>query len=264
MTLIIGILVDDSIVVLENVERHFDDGEAPRTAAILGRSEIGRPPIVITLVDVVVFLPIAFLPGITGRFLSEFGIGRRHRDADLAGRLVHDHAVAGRAIGRCSRSGSAPRFIDAFARGFERLRVVVHRARRCRCAALPDRDRRRAASLLTAGAIALIPLGVIGFEFIPRPRSRPDLRAGEVPDRDAADDDRCGGAQLDRAASCSCPTCSASPRCPVPCSGLRRRGEPGLERSDHGVPQAQPHALDRRPGPHDDAVGPGASCPARA
>ena len=41
MTLIIGILVDDSIVVLENVERHYEDGEAPRTAAILGRSEIG-------------------------------------------------------------------------------------------------------------------------------------------------------------------------------------------------------------------------------
>ena len=41
MTLIIGILVDDSIVVLENIERHFEDGEAPRTAAILGRSEIG-------------------------------------------------------------------------------------------------------------------------------------------------------------------------------------------------------------------------------
>ncbi len=42
MTLIIGILVDDSIVVLENVERHYEDGEAPRTAAILGRSEIGH------------------------------------------------------------------------------------------------------------------------------------------------------------------------------------------------------------------------------
>ena len=65
MTLIIGILVDDSIVVLENVERHYDDGEAPRTAAILGRSEIGSAAIVITLVDVVVFFPLAFLPGIS-------------------------------------------------------------------------------------------------------------------------------------------------------------------------------------------------------
>ncbi len=70
MTLIIGILVDDSIVVLENIERHYEDGEAPRTAAILGRSEIGPAAMVITLVDVVVFLPIAFLKGQTGRFLS--------------------------------------------------------------------------------------------------------------------------------------------------------------------------------------------------
>ncbi|MGA8532791.1 MAG: efflux RND transporter permease subunit [Candidatus Tumulicola sp.] len=74
MTLIIGILVDDSIVVIENIERHFEHGEAPRTSAILGRSEIGPAAIVITLVDVVVFLPIAFLPGITGRFLAEFAL----------------------------------------------------------------------------------------------------------------------------------------------------------------------------------------------
>ncbi len=74
MTLIIGILVDDSIVVFENIERHFEDGEAPRTAAILGRTEIGPAAVVITLVDVVVFLPIAFLPGITGRFLAEFAL----------------------------------------------------------------------------------------------------------------------------------------------------------------------------------------------
>ena len=63
MTLIIGILVDDSIVVLENTERHFADGEDPQTAAIRGRTEIGVAAIVITLVDVVVFLPISFLQG---------------------------------------------------------------------------------------------------------------------------------------------------------------------------------------------------------
>ncbi|MGH7716518.1 MAG: efflux RND transporter permease subunit, partial [Vulcanimicrobiaceae bacterium] len=74
MTLCIGILVDDSIVVLENAKRHFEGGEAPKTAALLGRSEMGAAAIVITLVDVVVFLPISFLPGVTGRFLSEFGL----------------------------------------------------------------------------------------------------------------------------------------------------------------------------------------------
>src|SRR5271155_2918515 len=74
MTLIIGILVDDSIVILENVERHFSRGEPPAVAAVRGRSEIGVAAIVITLVDVVVFLPISFLPGSVGLFLREFGL----------------------------------------------------------------------------------------------------------------------------------------------------------------------------------------------
>ena len=74
MTLIIGILVDDSIVVLENIERHYENGDVPWDAAIKGRTQIGPAAIVITLVDVVVFLPIAFLPGTVGRFLSEFAL----------------------------------------------------------------------------------------------------------------------------------------------------------------------------------------------
>jgi multidrug efflux pump subunit AcrB len=72
LSLIIGILVDDSIVVLENITRHRDLGEEPMDAAINGRSEIGGAAVAITMVDVVVFLPVAFLPGIVGAFLKEF------------------------------------------------------------------------------------------------------------------------------------------------------------------------------------------------
>jgi len=73
LSLIIGILVDDSIVVLENITRHRDLGEDPTSAAINGRTEIGNAAIAITMVDVVVFLPVAFLPGIVGAYLKEFG-----------------------------------------------------------------------------------------------------------------------------------------------------------------------------------------------
>jgi multidrug efflux pump subunit AcrB len=73
LSLIIGILVDDSIVVLENITRHREMGKDPITAAVDGRTEIGGAAIAITMVDVVVFLPIAFLPGIVGAFLREFG-----------------------------------------------------------------------------------------------------------------------------------------------------------------------------------------------
>lgn len=74
LSLIIGILVDDSIVVLENITRHRDLGEEPITAAIKGRSEIGSAAVAITMVDVVVFLPIAFLSGIVGQYLKEYGL----------------------------------------------------------------------------------------------------------------------------------------------------------------------------------------------
>jgi multidrug efflux pump subunit AcrB len=72
--LTIGILVDDSIVVLENITRHRDMGEKPLDAAYKGRTEIGQAAITITLVDVVVFLPIAFLSGILGKYMKEFGV----------------------------------------------------------------------------------------------------------------------------------------------------------------------------------------------
>ncbi|HEV2261983.1 MAG TPA: efflux RND transporter permease subunit [Candidatus Rubrimentiphilum sp.] len=73
LSLIIGILVDDSIVVLENITRHRDLGQNPIDAAINGRTEIGGAAVAITMVDVVVFLPIAFMPGIVGEYLKEYG-----------------------------------------------------------------------------------------------------------------------------------------------------------------------------------------------
>ena len=69
-----GILVDDSIVVLENIHRHLHQGELPRDAALNGRSEIGLAALAITFTDVVVFVPIAFMGGIVGQFFREFGL----------------------------------------------------------------------------------------------------------------------------------------------------------------------------------------------
>lgn len=74
LSLAVGILVDDSIVVLENIFRHLTNGEEPAEAALNGRSEIGLAAITITLVDVVVFVPIAFMGGIVGQFFRAFGI----------------------------------------------------------------------------------------------------------------------------------------------------------------------------------------------
>ncbi|HWA83785.1 MAG TPA: efflux RND transporter permease subunit, partial [Fimbriimonadaceae bacterium] len=75
LSLAIGVLVDDAIVVLENIYRHLRMGEDPREAAINGRSEIGLAAIAITLADVVVFLPIAFMGGIVGQFFKPMALG---------------------------------------------------------------------------------------------------------------------------------------------------------------------------------------------
>jgi len=74
MSLIIGILVDDATVVLENIQRHLDMGKEPRKAAFEGRMEIGFSAIAITLVDVVVFVPILFLQVFVADMLKEFSV----------------------------------------------------------------------------------------------------------------------------------------------------------------------------------------------
>ena len=74
MALCVGILVDDSIVVLENIHRHLMQGESPHDAALNGRMEIGMAAIAITLCDVVVFMPIAFMTGMVGQYFKQFGL----------------------------------------------------------------------------------------------------------------------------------------------------------------------------------------------
>ncbi|MCX7929762.1 MAG: efflux RND transporter permease subunit [Chlorobi bacterium] len=74
MSLVIGILVDDSIVVLENIYKHLEHGENRVTASIKGRNEIGFAALAITLVDVAVFLPLSLTSGIVGNIMREFAL----------------------------------------------------------------------------------------------------------------------------------------------------------------------------------------------
>jgi HAE1 family hydrophobic/amphiphilic exporter-1 len=167
LTLVIGILVDDSIVVLENIHRHLETGEDPVHAAIEGRSEIGFAAIAITLVDVVVFLPISLVGGLVGRIFSEFGITivvstllslfvsftltpmlsakwsrvTRRAEGSLLGRIV-------RALeGWQTRLGERYETLLRWALGH---RVVIIGI----------------SVVLLVGSIALIPLGLIGTEFM--------------------------------------------------------------------------------------------------
>ena len=74
LSLLIGFLVDDAIVVLENIHRHLDLGDLPWDAAYRGRMEIGGAAVAITLTDVVVYLPLALVGGNVGAMFREFGL----------------------------------------------------------------------------------------------------------------------------------------------------------------------------------------------
>lgn len=74
LSLAVGILVDDSIVVVENIYRRIQEGETPWQAAFSGTKEIGLAVMATTFAIMVVFLPVAFMEGIVGRFFYQFGM----------------------------------------------------------------------------------------------------------------------------------------------------------------------------------------------
>jgi HAE1 family hydrophobic/amphiphilic exporter-1 len=74
LTLSIGLLIDDAIVVIENIVRHVEEGETPWEAARKGTGEIALAVLAVTLSVVAVFVPVAFMEGIMGRFMYQFGV----------------------------------------------------------------------------------------------------------------------------------------------------------------------------------------------
>jgi HAE1 family hydrophobic/amphiphilic exporter-1 len=74
LVLAIGLVVDDAIVVVEAVERHIEDGMTPKAAALKAMEEISGPVVGIALVLSAVFIPTAFIPGITGRLYQQFAV----------------------------------------------------------------------------------------------------------------------------------------------------------------------------------------------
>jgi HAE1 family hydrophobic/amphiphilic exporter-1 len=74
LSLSVGILIDDAIIVIENIHRHIEDGMTPREAASFATSEIGLAVMATTFAIVAIFLPVAFMKGIIGRFFLQFAL----------------------------------------------------------------------------------------------------------------------------------------------------------------------------------------------
>ena len=134
LVLAIGIVVDDAIVVVENMERHLEEGSTPRDAAYATMDEVAGALIAIALVLTAVFVPAALIPGITGQFYRQFAL--TIATATLISLLVSltlSPALAAlvlkpkdpkkRRRGGASSRLTAPftAFASGFNRGFERL-----------------------------------------------------------------------------------------------------------------------------------------------
>ncbi|TCR59334.1 efflux RND transporter permease subunit [Bosea sp. BK604] len=130
LVLAIGIVVDDAIVVVENVERNIENGLAPREATYKAMREVSGPIIAIALVLVAVFVPLAFISGLTGQFYRQFALTIAISTVISAiNSLTLSPALAALLLkGHHAPKDALTRFMDAvfgwFFRGFNR---VFHR-----------------------------------------------------------------------------------------------------------------------------------------
>ncbi len=166
LSLVIGILVDDSIVVLENIYHHLEKGEEQRAAALRGRNEIGFAALSITLVDVVVFLPLSLVGGIVGNIMREFALV-------IVGSTLMSLFVSFTITPLlASRFAKVERLTDRtllgrFALGFEKQyhRFQEHYLRLLRWSLGHKRWVGFTAIVLFFGSFTLPALGLIGVEF---------------------------------------------------------------------------------------------------
>ena len=130
LVLAIGLVVDDAIIVVENVNRHLEEGMKPMTAAIRAARELGGPIIAMTAVLVAVYIPIGFQGGLTGALFTEFAftlVGAVTVSAIVAltlspmmtSRLLKPHAELGH--------GWQAHFTEFIDRNFNRLRSAYER-----------------------------------------------------------------------------------------------------------------------------------------
>lgn len=166
LSLVIGILVDDSIVVLENIHHHLERGEPPRAAALKGRTEIGFAALSITLVDVVVFVPLTLIVGLVGDIMREFAVVVV---VSTLMSLFVSFTLTPMLASRFSKLEQTPRsIIGRIVTGFENgFRWVVERAVAMLNYGLQNRKKIFAlAVVLFVVSLALPALGLVGSEFI--------------------------------------------------------------------------------------------------
>ena len=128
LTISVGFIVDDAIVMIENIVRYLEEGERPFEAALKGAGQIGFTIISITFSLIAVFIPLLFMGGIIGRLFREFAVDRLGRGAGLGLHLADaDPGVvlavsegAERASARAGSAAAAERCFKAVLRAYDR------------------------------------------------------------------------------------------------------------------------------------------------
>ena len=167
LSLVVGILVDDSIVVLENIYRHLELGEDKRGAALKGRNEIGFAALSITMVDVVVFLPLSLVSGLVGNIMREFALTVVFSTLmSLFVSFTVTPVLASRfaKLEHLTRNTILGNFSIWFEDQYKKITALYVRTLRW---SLAHKGRVALMALgMFIAAFALVPLGFIGFEFI--------------------------------------------------------------------------------------------------
>jgi HAE1 family hydrophobic/amphiphilic exporter-1 len=167
LSLVIGILVDDSIVVIENIYRHLEMGKDKVNASLDGRNEIGFTAVAITMVDVVVFLPLSMVSGMIGNMLREFSLVVVFSTLmSLFVSFTITPLLASR-FGKIEKL-SRNKLMGKIALGFEDLfkKLLVNYERTLRWGLAHRKTVFAAATILVLGSFSLVGLGFIGSEFI--------------------------------------------------------------------------------------------------
>ena len=130
LVLAIGLVVDDAIIVVENVNRHIEEGLTPRKASLMAARELAGPIIAMTIVLVAVYVPIGFQGGLTGALFTEFAftlVGAVTVSAIVA--LTLSPMMASRFLKphQTDRSGWEERLVDFIDRRFEEIRRPYQR-----------------------------------------------------------------------------------------------------------------------------------------
>ena len=199
LSLVIGILIDDAIVVRENIVRHVEAGEDHFEAARKGTAEIGFAVLATTLSILAVFVPVAFMGGIVGRFFFQFGIVVAFAvavslfvsftlDPMLSSRWYDPQAEGQEPKGPVGKA--LKRFNASFEALGQRYRGIIRWALAHRVQTLGI------ATLSFVIAIALPMLGLVGGEFMPKSDEEQTYVAYETPVGSSLDYTRSKGLEI--------------------------------------------------------------------